>query len=134
MIRRFLSIVKTSTNTENGFIIKNHYDINSINSDFRIKKIPLMNHRNTNLVASLEFSGFMPDHLDFISFLAKILSLKSGIPTSPIISKPTQIKKVNTLVSPFVHSKTKNVFEEKTYIRVLQIYDTHLDNIEVRIN
>ena len=88
------------------------YDLKSI-------KIPTIeiqkscNHGD-NLVANLEFSGYMSDHLDFIASLTKILTEKSSIPTSPIISKPSSIKRINTLVSPFVHSKTKNVFEQKT--------------------
>lgn len=104
------------------------YDIKSI----EIPQIEIQKSTTPGdkLVANIEFSGFMPDHLDFIAFVAKILTDKSSIPSSPIISKPTATKRINTLVSPFVHSKTKNVFEQKTFSRVLQIYDTHLQTVE----
>ena len=106
------------------------YSLDRISTDLKILKSPPVTKTPNNLVANLEFSGFIPDHLDFIAFLAKIMTEKSSITTTPVISKPSHIKRINTLVSPFVHAKTKNVFEQKTYFRVLQVYDTHTDNVQ----
>jgi ribosomal protein S10 len=82
------------------------------------------------LSCNLEFSGFQKDHLDFISFITKTFLDKLELKSSEIISKPTKIRKINTLVSSFVHSKTKNVFEEKTFTNLIQIYNSrNLDSV-----
>ena len=74
------------------------------------------------LSASLILSGFMPDHLNFVSFFSLYTAHKMGLAASPVIHMPTKITRTNSLVSPFVHAKTKEVFESKIYKRCIQVY------------
>lgn len=127
-------------------ILLNSQKFKHIPSPFNIKniEIPVIslaeknpeNSSEKTLSFSIEFSGFKKDDLDFISFITRILLDKLDISSSEIISKPTKIRKINTLVSSFVHSKTKNVFEEKTFKNCIQIYNFkgNLDHITKQLN
>ena len=92
-----------------------------------LKEIPVAD--GAKLVCNLEFQGFMDDHLNFVAFCAKLSAQKIGIPTSKIIHLPVDLKKFHTNKGPFVHAKTKEVFERRTFKRLIQAFDSHPDTI-----
>ena len=66
----------------------------------------------------------MPDHIDFLAFFAIHTAKAMGIPcTQHAIHLPTIWKKWNVIKSPFIFAKTKEIFEEKVYRRVIQLFD-----------
>lgn len=88
--------------------------------------IPLPNHSST-LVCNAELSGFMPDHLDFVSYFASVSANQLRMPISKVIHLPIETIKWHTVKGPFVHAKTKEVFERQTHKRLIQVFDTHPD-------
>jgi ribosomal protein S10 len=139
-MKMFKNLLKKSTKriTNNAITdikLKGHF-LNS--HDFSKIQIPFITpsksihkiDKSDVLTCNLEFSGFQKDHLDYISFITKIFLEKLDLKSSEIISKPLKIRKINTLVGSFVHSKTKEVFEEKIYTNSIQIYNSsNLDSI-----
>ncbi|KAJ3319676.1 Tryptophan--tRNA ligase, mitochondrial [Blyttiomyces sp. JEL0837] len=96
-----------------------HFDIPAIPEP----QLPPPEQRH--LVANLELRAFMPDHLDFVAYFARYDAHKRQIPTAPgVIHLPTITKKWNVTRGPFVHDKTKDVFEQKTYRRLVQAFNT----------
>jgi ribosomal protein S10 len=91
--------------------------------------IPTPNEKSF-LVCNAELSGFMADHLDFVSFFALVSANQMRIPSSKIIHLPTETIKWHTVKGPFVHAKTKEVFERQTHKRLLQLFDTHQDTVK----
>ncbi|KAI8896756.1 hypothetical protein BC833DRAFT_596232 [Globomyces pollinis-pini] len=67
----------------------------------------------------------MPDHLDFVSYFARYSGQQMRMPTSEVIHLQTKVAKWHVNKGPFVHAKSKEVFERKTYRRLVQVFDTH---------
>jgi small subunit ribosomal protein S10 len=81
------------------------------------------------LVCNMELSGFMDDYLDLVSYFARYSAHQIGIPTSEIIILDPELKKWHVNKGPFVHAKTKEVFEQKTFKRLLQAFDSHPETV-----
>ncbi|KAI8905561.1 hypothetical protein EDD86DRAFT_211790 [Gorgonomyces haynaldii] len=90
---------------------------------------PLKQQLGKHLVASIKLSGYMPDHLDTVTYFALGSANKMEMPTV-VVSPLAETKRWYVNKGPFVHAKTKELFERVTHARVLQIYDTHLDNVK----
>ncbi|KAJ3416189.1 mitochondrial 37S ribosomal protein rsm10 [Chytridiales sp. JEL 0842] len=100
---------------------------------FNIRTIPIPKPRTTppRLVANLEFSAFMPDHIDFVAYFATHAAHKRDIPTSEkVIHMPTEVKKWHVTKGPFVHDKSKEIFEMKTFKRLVQAFDADAKVVE----
>ncbi|KAJ1554965.1 mitochondrial 37S ribosomal protein rsm10 [Cladochytrium tenue] len=66
----------------------------------------------------------MPDHAEFVSYFARYAAHVRRIPTSErIIHLATKTEKWHVTRGPFVHDKTKDVFERKTYRRLIQLFN-----------
>ena len=85
--------------------------------------------KDSQLVCNFQLSGFMGDHLDFVSYFSRKTAQQMGIPISKVIHLPTDTKKWHTVRGPFVHAKAKEVFEQKTHKRLLQAFDSHPETI-----
>ncbi|KAI9209399.1 ribosomal protein S10 domain-containing protein [Polychytrium aggregatum] len=90
--------------------------------------------KHNDLVCKLEFRGFMPDHLDFVSYFARYSAHVAGIPCDPVIHLRTNTQRWAVNKGPFVHAKTKELFERKTYKRLLQLYDASPETIELFVD
>ncbi|KAL2920086.1 28S ribosomal protein S10, mitochondrial [Polyrhizophydium stewartii] len=84
---------------------------------------------HNQLVCNLELSGFMPDHLDFVAYFARHAAKALKMPTSDTIHLKTAINRWFTNKGPFVHAKTKEIFERKTYHRLIQAFDASPETI-----
>ncbi|KAJ3013508.1 UNVERIFIED_CONTAM: mitochondrial 37S ribosomal protein rsm10, partial [Siphonaria sp. JEL0065] len=74
------------------------------------------------LSANLELESFMPDHADFVAYYARHAALKRNIAVQKVIHLATQTKKWHVTKGPFVHDKSKEVFEQKTFRRLIQVF------------
>ena len=89
-----------------------------------IPQIPPTPPTSQRLVCTFQISSHMPDHIDFLAFFAIHTAKAMGIPcTQHAIHLPTIWKKWNVIKSPFIFAKTKEIFEEKVYRRVIQLFD-----------
>ena len=101
-------------------------------------KTPRITHtlptNQSTLVASLTISGYMKDHLDLVSYFIRHSASHLTLKSNPPIYLPTQSKRYQTLVSPFVHAKTKEIFEKKLYRQSVQVYDGSPQTIQAWID
>ena len=103
-----------------------------IPSNLDLKSIKLLKEPKQTyqkLVCNLQLKGFMDDHLNFVSYFARYAANQIGIPTSKVIHLPDELKKYHVNKGPFVHAKTKEVFERRTFKRLIQAFDAHPDAI-----
>jgi ribosomal protein S10 len=93
-------------------------------------EIPEPKATHNRLVCKMVLQGFMDDHLNFVAYFARLAGHKMGMPTSQVIHLPTKTQKWHVNKGPFVHAKTKEVFERKTYSRLIQVFDSHPDTVK----
>jgi ribosomal protein S10 len=72
----------------------------------------------------------MADHLDLVAYFARYSATVMEMTCSPTIHGQTKWERWNVIKGPFVHAKTKEIFEQKTYERILQIYNAHPDAVD----
>ncbi|KAJ3162226.1 mitochondrial 37S ribosomal protein rsm10 [Geranomyces variabilis] len=96
--------------------------------DIPAPTIPKATHNN--LVATLTLTTHMPDHLPLLLYFARHSAHCMSLPTSDPIHLPIDTKKYYVIKGPFVHAKTKEVFEEKKFSGVVQIFDGNLDAVK----
>ncbi|KAI8589301.1 hypothetical protein BDZ88DRAFT_380418, partial [Geranomyces variabilis] len=85
---------------------------------------------HNDLVATLTLTTHMPDHLPLLLYFARHSAHCMSLPTSDPIHLPIDTKKYYVIKGPFVHAKTKEVFEEKKFSGVVQIFDGNLDAVK----
>ncbi|KAJ3275758.1 hypothetical protein HDV01_007225 [Terramyces sp. JEL0728] len=110
--------------------IKSRKNTNVKVADLQLKPIPSPAKTHNHLVCNMTLSGFMPDHVDFVSYFARNLAHQYSMPTSEVIHLPTKIKKWTVMKGPFVHAKSKQVFERKTHKRLIQVFDSHPESLK----
>ncbi|KAI8852501.1 ribosomal protein S10 domain-containing protein [Chytridium lagenaria] len=89
----------------------------------------------SRLVANIEVQGFMPDHLDFVGYFVRYSAHARSLATSPaVIHMPTKTLKWHVTRGPFVHDKSKEIFEQKTYRRLVQIFDAPPETVQAFVN
>ncbi|KAH6563187.1 hypothetical protein BASA50_000992 [Batrachochytrium salamandrivorans] len=96
----------------------------------RILVLPEPARSHNQLVCNLQLSGYMPDHLDFMAYFARYTAKAMGMPVSETIHLRTHVRRWHANKGPFVHAKTKEIFERKTYYRLVQVFDTHPDTVK----
>jgi ribosomal protein S10 len=101
-----------------------------LKTPLEIPNIPQPERTANRLVCNMKFQGFMDDHLDFVAYFAMKTGHKMGMPTSDVIQIPAKIEKWYVNKGPFVHAKTKEVFERITYTRLIQVFDSHPDVVK----
>ena len=86
-------------------------------------QFPQSTASSTNSSSSPSYSiiTYLPESLD-----SSTVSLLRG----PIISLPTETEKWHVTKGPFVHDKSKEIFERKTFKRMLQAFDADRAVIE----
>ncbi|KAJ3013621.1 mitochondrial 37S ribosomal protein rsm10 [Thoreauomyces humboldtii] len=78
---------------------------------------------NPTLTATLTLTTFMPDHLPLLLYFARHSAHCLSLPASEPIHFPVATKKFYVVKGPFVHGKSKEVFEEKKFAGAVQIFD-----------
>ena len=106
---------------------------NSLKLGLNLPEIAIPKPTHQHLVCNLILTGYMPDHLDFISYFASQSGYKMGLP-SHTIHLPSETKKWHVNKGPFVHAKTKEVFERQTHHRLIQVFDSNLKDVDVWVN
>ncbi|KAI8829175.1 hypothetical protein BJ741DRAFT_538838 [Chytriomyces cf. hyalinus JEL632] len=83
------------------------------------------------LCAKMEISSYMPDHADFVAYYAAHSAHKHGISTSDaVVHLQTNLERWHVTKGPFVHDKSKEVFERKTYRRLVQAFNADPASIQ----
>ncbi|KAJ3218818.1 mitochondrial 37S ribosomal protein rsm10 [Clydaea vesicula] len=102
-----------------------NFNLNNNEQIFKIKKLdPLSVKEDSKLCLNLEIRSFLPDTLDFFTYFARYSATAMSIPTLPVIHLETELKKWWVIKGPFVHAKSKEVFERKVHRRLIQVFDT----------
>ncbi|KAJ1548278.1 mitochondrial 37S ribosomal protein rsm10 [Nowakowskiella sp. JEL0078] len=101
-----------------------------VTDNLEIPKIPAPQPTANTISCKLEFRGFMSDHLDFFSYFARYSAHALGLPCGETIHLPTKIKKWTINKGPFVHAKTKENFEQRTYRRMIEVHDANPKSLE----
>ncbi|RKO85854.1 ribosomal protein S10 domain-containing protein, partial [Blyttiomyces helicus] len=91
------------------------------------------------LVCTLKLTAYMPDHLHFTAYFARYAAHAFGLPCSDIMHPKEHIQRWVMNKGHFIHAKTKEEFERRTYYAVLQIFDGDAEVVRkwvdyVRIN
>ena len=82
-----------------------------------------------NLTARLTLTSSQNDQIHSTGTFVKSCLALAKIPSTPLISTQST-SKFHTIKGPFVHSKSKQVFEKIKYSRVIQILDTDLQVVD----
>ncbi|KAJ3096433.1 mitochondrial 37S ribosomal protein rsm10 [Phlyctochytrium planicorne] len=109
------------------------YNNNSFaTAEYTIPSIPsTVTSDQSKLVANIEVQGFMPDHLDFVGYFIRYSALARGLTvSSKVVHMPTKTLKWQVTRGPFVHDKSKEIFEQKTYRRLVQLFDASPSTVE----
>ncbi|RKO97238.1 hypothetical protein CXG81DRAFT_2575, partial [Caulochytrium protostelioides] len=85
------------------------------------------------LSATLELSGFMPDHLDVMAYAMRYFATTLTIPTSPVIHPKSDLERWSVVRGHFVHGKSKEAFERLVHKRVVQCYDATPEVIDALV-
>ncbi|PVV03033.1 hypothetical protein BB560_002499 [Smittium megazygosporum] len=81
------------------------------------------------LACELKFMSYSLDKIDFYADFVRKAAYSMNIPCSETIHLPMKIKKWNALKSPFVHKSAIEIFERRTYTRMLKVYDVNIDTL-----
>jgi small subunit ribosomal protein S10 len=81
-------------------------------------------------VARLSLEGFMEDHLDFFSYFAKYSATALQMPTGNIEKPQPDIKRIRINKSPFVHGKSREVYDYKTYRYSIDVFNADEEVVE----
>ncbi|KAJ2656926.1 mitochondrial 37S ribosomal protein rsm10 [Coemansia sp. RSA 1199] len=76
------------------------------------------------------FHSFQLHRMDFFVKWCCRAAFFMGMPCSGVISLPRKIRRWTVLKSPFVHKSKQEVFERRTYKRVVYIYDTNPEVVQ----
>lgn len=79
-----------------------------------------------NLVMSLKLSGYMQSNLaTTLWFISQTLNKTET--AHNLINLPTTLKTYHVVKSPFVHAKTKELFEQRVYSGCVQVFDIDME-------
>jgi ribosomal protein S10 len=66
----------------------------------------------------------MPDHLDTVAYFARHAAHSRRIATtSETVHAPMQVKRWWINRSPFVYGRSKDLFDQRTFKRIIQVYN-----------
>lgn len=85
-------------------------------------------------VALLHFRSHHVPLLDFMLHFTLHTAYALGIPSSNAVHLPIQRTLVTVLRSPFIHKKSQENFDRKTYKRVIKVWDADGDLVDRWIN
>ncbi|KAJ3043391.1 mitochondrial 37S ribosomal protein rsm10 [Rhizophlyctis rosea] len=94
-----------------------------------IPAIPAPPHPHQILTSTLTLHSHVPSTLDFLIYFSRHMAHAFSLPTGPIIHPTTSLKRWWMPKGPFVHAKTKEIFEEKKYARTIQTFDCDKSSI-----
>lgn len=97
--------------------------LETVTESLDIPRIPEPKPTHNLLTCTLTLTTHNPSHLPFLLYFSRHSAHALGLPVSPPIHLPTNTKKYYVIKGPFVHAKTKEVFEEKKYSGCVQIFD-----------
>lgn len=84
-----------------------------------------------NVVAELHLRAYEPTDLDFFADFTLRAAFYLKMPCSGVIPLKTRRERWTVIRSPFIHAKSKENFERRTHKRVIRVYDTNPEVIEV---
>ncbi|KAI9331611.1 ribosomal protein S10p/S20e-domain-containing protein [Obelidium mucronatum] len=102
------------------------------NGTFNLKPLPIppIPSNQATLSANMELSSFMPDHADFVAYYARHAAHKRNMPAQQVIHLSTKTKKWHVTRGPFIHDKVKETFEQKTFRRLIQVFNSDQETIK----
>ncbi|KAI8915262.1 hypothetical protein DFJ77DRAFT_461859 [Powellomyces hirtus] len=106
------------------------WDTLSLSKPFNIPAPPVPKATHNILTATLKLTTHMPDHLPLLLYFARHSAHCMSLPASDPIHFPVNTKKFYVVKGPFVHAKTKEVFEEKKFSGAVQIFDGNTETIK----
>ena len=87
-----------------------------------------------DLVAEIQLRSYDNENLDFYSDFALRVGFYLGIPLTGPKPLPTRRERWTVIKSPFVHAKSKENFERHTHKRIIKVWDTNSELIEMWIS
>lgn len=94
-------------------------------------KIPVV---HGDLKLDIQLRSYEINNLEFFADFIQRIAFYLGVPMTGPKPLPRRHEKWTVIKSPFVHAKSKENFERFTYKRLLRVWDTNDDNIEMLIN
>lgn len=88
-------------------------------------KVPEKHKKSHNIpIANLQLKAYDNEHLDFFADFAQRAAYHLGIVLTGPAMLPTRHERFAVLKSPFVHKKSQEVFERRTHTRLLKVWDS----------
>ncbi|CCD22722.1 mitochondrial 37S ribosomal protein uS10m NDAI_0A05670 [Naumovozyma dairenensis CBS 421] len=94
-------------------------------------KIPVT---HGDLVASVQLRSYDNENLDFFADFSLRAGFYLGIPLTGPKPLPTRRERWTVIKSPFVHAKSKENFERHTHKRLIKVWDTNPELVELWIS
>ncbi|KAI8817070.1 uncharacterized protein EV422DRAFT_263894 [Fimicolochytrium jonesii] len=105
-----------------------------LNRPLNIPAPPTPPRTHNLLTATLTLTTHMPDYLPFLLYFTRHTAHSLLLPTSPPIHLPTLTKRYNVIKGPFVHAKTKEIFEERKYHGAVQVFDASQESVDALVD
>ncbi|KAJ3119623.1 hypothetical protein HK100_000220 [Physocladia obscura] len=78
---------------------------------------------SSTLIGRMTLRGVMEDHVAFAAWYAATAAAQMEIGVAPVVAPAPAVKRWHVTRGPFVHDKSKEIFEHVTHARVIQIYN-----------
>lgn len=92
-----------------------------------------LRHKPThgNIVAELHLRSYETMDLDFFANFTLRAAFYLKMPCSGVVPLPTRRERWTVIRSPFIHAKSKENFERRTHKRLIRVYDSNPEVVEV---
>lgn len=87
-----------------------------------------------DLVADLQLRSYDNENLDFFSDFIMRVGYYLGAPLTGPKPLPTRRERWTVIRSPFVHAKSKENFERHTHKRLIRVWDTNPEIVQVLVD
>jgi len=87
-----------------------------------------------HLIADIQLSSYEHQNLDFFIDFIQRVGFYLGIPLTGPKPLPTRRERWTVIRSPFVHAKSKENFERHTHKRLLRVWDTNDEVLELFVS
>lgn len=86
-----------------------------------------------HLVADIQLRSFEHQNLDFFANFVQRAAFYLGVPMTGPKPLPTRRERWTVIRSPFVHAKSKENFERHTHKRLLRVWDTNPEVLDLLV-
>ncbi|KAG7872671.1 hypothetical protein KL938_005249 [Ogataea parapolymorpha] len=87
-----------------------------------------------HLKAEIVFKSFEPQNLEFIADFALRVAYYLGLPATGPLPMPKRTERWTVIKSPFAHAKVKENFERHTHGRVIKIWDSDNEVVDIMLS